>query len=106
MAGLIASTWPRRRGKSANGSSENQLAIAGFRRSHDLSLAYAAADRISALGSHARCRNAMRHRHLCSVWANAYLLKAFTGSCRSGAKNLFSGIDPLDELVGGIRFVA
>ena len=47
----------------------------------------------------------MRQRHLCSVWANAYLLKAFTGSCRSGAKNLFSGIDPLDELVGGIRFV-
>jgi hypothetical protein len=54
-----------------------------------------------------RCRNAMpRGEVICVPFRdNAYLLTALTGSCRSGAKNLFSGIDPLGELVGGIRFV-
>ena len=34
-----------------------------------------------------------------------YVLKATQLSCRSPGYNLFSGIDPLQELLDGIRFV-
>ena len=36
---------------------------------------------------------------------SGYAVTASQTGCRDGARNLFSGIDPLDELVRGIRFV-
>lgn len=53
------------------------------------------------------CRNATaRGVAICTyVAGHAYVLVAGKGSCRDGGVNLFSGIDPLEELAGGTRFV-
>ena len=58
------------------------------------------------LEAHTRCRNAMpRGVVICTVYrGSAYVLTANRAGCRSGGRNLFSGIDPLQELVGGVRF--
>ena len=55
--------------------------------------------------AHTRCRNAMPHGGVICVHhrGNAYLLTANKESCRSGAANLFSGIDPLYEIATGLR---
>jgi hypothetical protein len=56
--------------------------------------------------AHTRCRNAMPRGVVICVEhrGSAYLLSATVPGCRSGARNLFSGIDPLMELAGGVRF--
>ena len=42
---------------------------------------------------------------ICTVHrGSAYVLTASRPGCRSGGQNLFSGTDPLQELVGGITF--
>jgi hypothetical protein len=58
------------------------------------------------LEAHTRCRNAMpRGVVICTVYrGSAYVLTANRAGCRSGGQNLFSGTDPLQELVGGIHF--
>jgi hypothetical protein len=56
--------------------------------------------------AHTRCRNAMPKGELVCVpyRGNSYALAVSTISCQSGAHNLFSGIDPLKELLDGVRF--
>lgn len=56
------------------------------------------------LTAHTRCRNAMPQGTVICVHhhGNAYLLTANKESCRSGAANLFSGIDPLYEIAAGM----
>ena len=56
--------------------------------------------------AHTRCRNAMpRGVVICTVYrGSAYVLTANRAGCRSGGQNLFSGTDPLQELVGGVTF--
>jgi hypothetical protein len=58
------------------------------------------------LTAHTRCRNAMPRGVVICVEhrGTAYLLSATRPGCRSGGRNLFSGIDPLLELAGGVRF--
>ena len=52
------------------------------------------------------CRNAMPSGVvICAPHRDKfYVLTASRPGCRSGANNLFSGIDPLHELASGIRF--
>jgi hypothetical protein len=54
-----------------------------------------------------KCRNAMPSGvAICVPYrGSSYTLSASHPGCRSGARNLFSGIDPLDELLRGVRFV-
>lgn len=56
------------------------------------------------LSAHTRCRNATPRGHVSCVKVNgrAYLLSALQPDCRG--RNLFSGTDPLGELVDGISF--
>jgi hypothetical protein len=56
--------------------------------------------------AHTRCRNAMPTGVvICTAHhGSVYVLTANRPSCDSGGRNLFSGIDPLQELVGGITF--
>lgn len=58
------------------------------------------------LEAHTRCRNAMpRGVVICTSYRGAaYVLSATRPGCLSGGRNLFSGIDPLQELVSGISF--
>jgi hypothetical protein len=58
------------------------------------------------LEAHTRCRNAMpRGVVICTAYrGSAYVLTANRPSCRSGGQNLFTGTDPLQELVSGITF--
>jgi hypothetical protein len=58
------------------------------------------------LEAHTRCRNAMpRGVVICTAYrGSAYVLTANRPGCRSGGRNLFSGTDPLQELIGGIIF--
>lgn len=58
------------------------------------------------LTAHARCRNAMPQGVVVCVrhGDSAYLLSASRPGCRSGSNNLFSGLDPVGELSGGLRF--
>jgi hypothetical protein len=58
------------------------------------------------LEAHTRCRNAMpKGVVICTVYrGSAYVLTASRPGCHSGGHNLFSGTDPLQELVGGITF--
>jgi hypothetical protein len=57
--------------------------------------------------AHSRCRNAMPSGvAVCMPYrGSGYVLTVSQTGCRDGARNLFSGIDPLEELVRGIRFV-
>ena len=59
------------------------------------------------LAAHTRCRNAMPQGVVICVEhrGTAYLLSATRPGCRSGGRNLFSGIDPLLELADGVRFL-
>lgn len=54
--------------------------------------------------AHTGCRNATpRGVVICvKVAGHAYLLQALNASCEG--RNLFSGIDPLEEIAGGISF--
>jgi hypothetical protein len=56
--------------------------------------------------AHTRCRNAMPEGvAVCLPYrGSGYLMVSTRPSCRSGANNLFSGIDPLQELLGDVRF--
>jgi hypothetical protein len=58
------------------------------------------------MSAHTRCRNAMPQGVVICMMSggSAYLLTASRDGCRSGGNNLFSGIDPLNELMGGLRF--
>jgi hypothetical protein len=59
------------------------------------------------LSAHTRCRNATPTGVVVCVpyRGMGYVLKATQFSCRSPGYNLFSGIDPLQELLDGIRFL-
>jgi hypothetical protein len=59
------------------------------------------------LNAHTRCRNATPTGVVVCVpyRGMGYLLKATQFGCRSPGYNLFSGVDPLRELLDGIRFV-
>jgi hypothetical protein len=59
------------------------------------------------LTAHTRCRNAMPRGVVICVEhrGTAYLLSATRPGCRSGAVNLFSGVDPQMELAAGVRFL-
>ena len=59
------------------------------------------------LTAHTRCRNAMPRGVVICVEhrGTAYLLSATRPGCRSGGRNLFTGMDPLLELAGGVRFL-
>jgi len=59
------------------------------------------------LSAHTRCRNATpKGVVVCLPYrGTGYVLKATQTGCRSPGYNLFSGIDPLQELLDGIRFV-
>jgi hypothetical protein len=59
------------------------------------------------LTAHSRGRNAMpRGTVICAEHRGAaYMLSATRPGCRSGGRNLFSGIDPLQELADGVRFL-
>jgi hypothetical protein len=58
------------------------------------------------LEAHTRCRNAMpRGVVICTAYrGSAYVMTATRPGCRSGGRNLFSGTDPLQELISGITF--
>jgi hypothetical protein len=58
------------------------------------------------LEAHTRCRNAMpRGVVVCTAYrGNAYVLTASRPGCRSGGRNLFSGTDPMQELISGMTF--
>jgi len=53
-----------------------------------------------------RCRNAMPDGVVICIQhgGSAYMLVSTQPGCRSGAKNLFTGTDPLADLVGELRF--
>lgn len=55
----------------------------------------------------ARCRNAMpRAVALCAVHGGSgYLFVVREHSCQTSANNLSSGIDPLQDLIDGVRFL-
>jgi len=59
------------------------------------------------LAAHTRCRNATPTGVVACVpyRGSVYLLTATQTSCRSPGFNLFSGIDPLRELLDGMRFL-
>ena len=57
--------------------------------------------------AHTRCRNAMPQGLVVCLphRGSGYMVVATRPSCRSGANNLFSRIDPVQELLDGVRFV-
>lgn len=83
-----------------------QLAIRNYSPAKAEPFALGSRAAVRLLGA-SGCRNATaRGVAICTfVAGHAYVLVAGNGSCRNGGVNLFSGIDPLEELAAGARFV-
>lgn len=77
-----------------------------YEGAHATAVAVAGVDAVR-LSAWTRCRNAMPHAVAICVAHEGlgYLFVVRQHSCQGGGNNLFSGIDPLAELLEGVRFV-
>ena len=88
------------------GNARHALTGGIYGDAHDTALTIAGVDAVR-LEAGARCRNAMpRAVAVCAAHnGTGYLFLVRQTSCQDSGNNLFSGIDPLREVLEGVRFL-